>query len=112
MCIRDSLKGPVRFVISAHVVRSKAFHPNIEMMLLQLQLNEWDDEHTHFETSQLTQAERRQLAKFIVALPYLEVRKKRIDDTLWSYVENTLSTDERTAWQSACKAYIRQGTPF
>ena len=110
--VPPNLKGPVRFVISTHVIRSKAFHPNIELMLLQLQLNEWDDEHTHFETSQLTDVERRQLAKFIVALPYLEVRKMRVDDGLWSFVETTLSTDERASWQTACKAYIRQGTPF
>jgi hypothetical protein len=65
-----------------------------------------------FETERLTSDERTQLAKFIVAVPYLEVRKIRVDDALWSFVEATLSTDERTAWQSACKAYIRQGTPF
>ena len=107
-----SLQGPAKHVINTHVVRSKAFHPNIELTFLHLGLDRLSDEEVPFETERLTSDERTQLAKFIVAVPYLEVRKIRVDDALWSFVEATLSTDERTAWQSACKAYIRQGTPF
>ena len=110
--VPEALKGPARHVIDTHVVRSKAFHPNIEVALLLLGLDDVDHGGVPFEPERLAPNERVQLAKFIVALPYLEVRKIRVDDALWSVVEMTLSTEERASWQTACKAYIRRGTPF
>ena len=110
--VPEALKGPARHVIDTHVVRSKAFHPNIEVALLLLGLDDVDHGGVPFEPERLPPNERVQLAKFIVALPYLEVRKIRVDDALWSVVEMTLSTEERASWQTACKAYIRRGTPF
>jgi hypothetical protein len=110
--VPEALKGPARQVIDTHVVRSKAFHPNIEVALLLLGLDGVGRGGVPFEPERLAPHERVQLAKFIVALPYLEVRKIRVDDALWSVVEMTLSTEERASWQAACKAYVRRGTPF
>ena len=90
----------------------KAFHPNIEFVLLELGLSEQDHVAPVFDTTLLSEPQRQQLAKFILALPHLEVRRIKIDDALWSFVLETIPEGEHRAWRAACKAYIDRGVPF
>ncbi len=106
------LQGPAKFAITQHVVRSKAFHPNIEFVLLKLGLDKTEEKASMGDARKLDPVEQVQLAKFIVALPYLEVRKIRVEEALWAFVVDVLSEEERRAWQEACKSYIRRGVPF
>ena len=86
----DELQGPAKIAISRHVKAKKAFHPNIEFVLLELGLSEQDHVAPVFDATLLSEPQRQQLAKFILALPHLEVRRIRIDDALWSFVLETI----------------------
>ena len=108
----DELQGPAKIAISRHVKAKKAFHPNIEFVLLELGLSEQDHVAPVFDATLLSEPQRQQLAKFILALPHLEVRRIRIDDALWSFVLEAIPEGERRAWRAACKAYIDRGVPF
>ena len=91
---------------------TKAFHPNIEFVLLELALDHDEEQATQFDVANLSEEQRVQLAKFILALPHLEVRRVRVDDALWAFIGETLSDNEREAWRGACKGYIHRGVPF
>jgi len=106
------MRGPAKHAIAQHVKATKSFHPNIEFVLLELGLDGEETTATSFDTDQLTKEQRGQLAKFMLALPHLEVRRARIDDDLWPFVLENIHDEERKAWRAACKAYIHSGTPF
>ena len=110
--VPPELRGPAKFAIAQHVMATKAFHPNIEFVLLELALDHDEEQATQFDTANLSEEQRVQLAKFILALPHLEVRRVRVDDALWAFIGETLSDNERKAWRAACKGYINQGVPF
>lgn len=110
--IPSELKEHAKFAISQHVMETKAFHPNIEFVLLQLALNH-DEEHVNrIDIVNLSQEQRVQLAKFILALPHLEVRHIRVKGDFWKFILATLTDNERKAWCTACKGYINRGVPF
>jgi hypothetical protein len=93
-------------------METKAFHPNIEFVLLQLALDH-DEEHVNrIDIVNLSQEQRVQLAKFILALPHLEVRHTRVKSDFWKFILATLTDNERKAWCTACKGYINRGVPF
>ncbi|MGA0353630.1 MAG: hypothetical protein ACO3NY_08340, partial [Poseidonia sp.] len=98
--------------IAQHVKATKSFHPNIEFVLLTLGLHDDVFSATSFEVEHLSGEQRTELAKFMLALPYLEVRRARIDDALWPFVLQNISDEERKAWRTACRVYVHKGTPF
>lgn len=110
--VPSELRGPAKFAIAQHVMATKAFHPNIEFVLLELALDHDEEQATQFDTGNLSEEQRVQLAKFILALPHLEVRRVRVEDALWTFIGETLSDNERNAWRAACKDYIHRGVPF
>jgi len=107
-----ALRGPVKHAIAQHVKATKSFHPNIEFVLLTLGLNRDDVSHAAFEVGHLSGEQRTELAKFMLAIPFLEVRRARIDDALWPFVLQNISDEERKAWRTACKDYVNKGIPF
>jgi len=107
-----ALRGPVKHAIAQHVKATKSFHPNIEFVLLTLGLNHDDVSHAAFEVGHLSGEQRTELAKFMLAIPFLEVRRARIDDALWPFVLQNISDEERKAWRTACKDYVNKGIPF
>ena len=108
----EALRGPVKHAIAQHVKATKSFHPNIEFVLLTLGLNRDDVSHAAFEVGHLSGEQRTELAKFMLAIPFLEVRRARIDDALWPFVLQNISDEERKAWRTACKDYVNKGIPF
>jgi hypothetical protein len=84
----------------------------MEFVLLTLGLNDDDAFPTTFEVGHLSGEQRTELAKFMLALPFLEVRRARIDEALWPFVLQNISDEERKAWRTACKDYVNKGTPF
>lgn len=108
----EAMRGPAKHAIAQHVKATKSFHPNIEFVLLTLGLNDDDAFPTTFEVGHLSGEQRTELAKFMLALPFLEVRKARIDEALWPFVLQNISDEERKAWRTACKDYVNKGTPF
>jgi len=108
----EALRGPVKHAIAQHVKATKSFHPNIEFVLLTLGLNHDDVSHAAFEVGHLSGEQRTELAKFMLAIPFLEVRRARIDDALWPFVLQNISDEERKAWRTACKDYVNKGIPF
>ena len=110
--VPEAMRGPAKHVIAQHVKATKSFHPNIEFVLLTLGLNDDDAFPTSFEVEHLSGEQRTELAKFMLALPYLEVRRARIDDALWPFVLRNISDEERKAWRTACRVYVHKGTPF
>ena len=110
--LSEAMRGPAKHAIAQHVKATKSFHPNIEFVLLTLGLNDDDAFPTTFEVGHLSGEHRTELAKFMLALPFLEVRRARIDEALWPFVLQNISDEERKAWRTACKAYVNKGTPF
>lgn len=108
----EAMRGPAKHAIAQHVKATKSFHPNIEFVLLTLGLNDDDAFPTTFEVGHLSGEQRTELAKFMLALPFLEVRRARIDEALWPFVLQNISDEERKAWRTACKDYVNKGTPF
>lgn len=108
----EAMRGPAKHAIAQHVKATKSFHPNIEFVLLTLGLNDDDAFPTTFEVGHLSEEHRTELAKFMLALPFLEVRRARIDEALWPFVLQNISDEERKAWRTACKDYVNKGTPF
>ena len=108
----EALRGPVKHAIAQHVKATKSFHPNIEFVLLTLGLNRDDVSHAAFEVGHLSGEQRTELAKFMLAIPFLEVRRARIDNALWPFVLQNISDEERKAWRTACKDYVNKGIPF
>ena len=110
--LSEAMRGPAKHAIAQHVKATKSFHPNIEFVLLTLGLHDDVFSATSFEVEHLSGEQRTELAKFILALPYLEVRRARIDDALWPFVLQNISDEERKAWRTACRVYVHKGTPF
>ena len=110
--VPEAMRKPAKHAIAQHVKATKSFHPNIEFVLLTLGLHDDVFSATSFEVENLSGEQRTELAKFMLALPYLEVRRARIDDALWPFVLQNISDEERKAWRTACRVYVHKGTPF
>lgn len=110
--VPEAMRDPAKHAIAQHVKATKSFHPNIEFVLLTLGLHDDVFSATSFEVEHLSGEQRTELAKFMLALPYLEVRRARIDDALWPFVLQNISDEERKAWRTACRVYVHKGTPF
>lgn len=110
--VPEAMRGPAKYAIAHHVKATKSFHPNIEFVLLALGLDDDGLLTTSFEIEHLSGEQRTQLAKFILALPHLEVRQVRVNEVLWPFVLGNIGDEQRNAWQASCKAYINKGTLF
>jgi len=98
--------------IQRHVHGAKAIHPNIEFLILFLNLKncEFTTPEPGYDT--LTPKEKIQLAKLILAMPLLETRKTKLNREGKLIVDSALTTQEKKMWVRDTTRYIKNGIDF
>jgi len=98
--------------IQRHVHGAKAIHPNIEFLILFLNLKncEFTTPEPGYDT--LTPKEKIQLAKLILAMPLLETRKTKLNREGKLIVDSALTTQEKKMWVRDATRYIKNGIDF